>query len=78
MATDFAWLIEAPGQHYLAVRKLGGVHEFHWSQDHAKALRFRDQPQADEAMMAIRELNRDLFKFDGVLAPAKPVEHGWG
>lgn len=35
--TDFRWLIEAPGQRYLAARKLGN-HEFYWTQDHNKAI----------------------------------------
>lgn len=74
--TDFRWLIEAPGQRYLAARKLGN-HEFHWTQDHDKAIAFRDEAQADMTMMAIRDLAPALFDFERTLGNAKAVEHGW-
>lgn len=47
LMSDFRWLIEAPGQRYLAARKLGN-HEFHWTQDHDKAIAFRCEAQAVE------------------------------
>ena len=74
--TDFAWLIEAPGQRYLATRHLGRD-EFHWTQDAAKATRFCSEAQADGVMMAVRELASDLFAFAANLGDAKPTEHGW-
>jgi len=74
--TDFAWLIEAPGQRYLATRHLGRD-EFHWTQDAAKATRFCSEAQADGVMMAVRELAPDLFAFAANLGDAKPTEHGW-
>lgn len=75
--TEFAWLIEAPGQNYLAVRELARRKEFHWTHDHSKAIRFRTSEQADDTMMAIRGLNEELFAFAITLGEAKPVEHGW-
>lgn len=85
---DFRWLIEAPGQHYLASRKLG-CHEFYWTQDHNAALAFRSEEQADALMMAVRQMDREidqhrgspfaasLFGFEGSLGSAKAIEHGW-
>ena len=75
-ADQFAWLIEAPGQMYLSVRKLAG-HEFHWTKDHDKAIRFFSQEQADLVMMAVREERPDLFAFAQLLGEARPIEHGW-
>jgi hypothetical protein len=46
MMDDFRWLIEAPGQRDLGVRKLA-VHEFRLTQDHDNALYFKSQEQAD-------------------------------
>lgn len=76
-STDFAWLIEAPGQHYLAARKLGSSRNFYWTRDHANAIRFASAEQADLTMMAIRDLAPDLFGFAATLGDARPVEHGW-
>jgi hypothetical protein len=73
---DFRWLIEAPGQRYLAVRKLA-VHEFHWTQDHNKALYFKSQEQADLTMMALRDLMPSLFGFAVTLGDARAAEHAW-
>lgn len=73
---DFRWLIEAPGQRYLAPRHVGG-YDFHWTQDHNEALAFRDEGQADGTMMAIRQLAPALFDFERTLGNAKAVEHGW-
>lgn len=75
--TDFAWLIEAPGQNYLAARNIDHTPEFYWTKDHNKALRFYSQEQASAAMMAIRALDPKLFEFARTLGDAKPVEHGW-
>lgn len=72
----FAWLIEAPGQHYLAARAVAG-HKFYWTQDHDAALRFVSEGQADLAMMAIRELDPKLFGFAETLGEARPIEHSW-
>ncbi len=76
MADTFAWLIEAPGPHYLGCRKLG-KHEFYWTKAHDKALRFHSQEQADLVMMAVRESEPRLFDFAANLEDAKPVEHAW-
>jgi hypothetical protein len=45
--TDFAWLIEAPGPRYLAVRQISSNKpDFCWKSDPALALRFHSQLQA--------------------------------
>ena len=75
-ADEYAWLIEAPGQNYLAARKLAG-YEFHWTVDHNKALRFFSKEQADLVMMAVRQLAPSLFAFAVNLGDARPVEHAW-
>lgn len=76
LADDFRWLIEAPGQRYLAARKLGN-YEFHWTQDHDAAIAFRSEAQADMTMMAIRDLAPVLFDFERTIGNAKAIEHGW-
>ena len=74
--SQYGWLIEAPGQNYLAVRKLG-EHEFFWSKDHMQAIRFYSEQQADGVMMAVRSLAPAIFAFAVNLGDARPVEHGW-
>ena len=76
---DFRWLIETPGPRYLGVRKLnaGNIHDFIWTTDHNAALSFKTQEQADRTMMALRQMNRDLFAFAPTLGDAKAIEHGW-
>ena len=72
-----AWLIEAPGQRYLSVRKLSCRHDFIWTQDPNKALQFKSEEQADLMMTALRDMDRTLFGFDATLGPARAVEHSW-
>lgn len=75
---DFRWLIEAPGQNYLAVRKMQRApYTFHWTRDHDAALAFKSADQAESVMMAVRELCPELFGFARTLGEAHPVEHGW-
>ena len=74
---EFAWLIEAPGQRYLAVQCLRMSNSFEWSQDHNKAIRFYSKEQADATMMAVRQLAPDFFGFEKTIGDARPVEHGW-
>ena len=81
---DFRWLIEAPGQRYLAVQRLSMSNNFEWSLDHNAALAFRSEEQADALMMAVRQMDRQingfdkgLFGFEATLGNAAPVEHGW-
>jgi hypothetical protein len=87
--SDFRWLIEAPGQKYLAVQRLSQSDNFEWTPDHNKALAFRSQDQADALMMAVRQMERELytlrgstfnaslFGFEASLGNAKAVEHAW-
>lgn len=84
---DFRWLIEAPGQRYLAVQRLRMSDNFEWTSDADKALAFRSEEQADALMMAVRQISRDfgrpdtmfgaLFAFEATLGNATAVEHGW-
>jgi hypothetical protein len=75
--TAYGWLIEAPGQRYLATRKVTTSHEFVWSQDYLAAIRFHSEEQADSVMMAVRQLAPDLFGFERTIGNARPVEHAW-
>ena len=86
-AGNFRWLIEAPGQRYLAIQRLNMSDNFEWTSDHNKALAFRSKEQADALMMAVRQVSRDfgrpdtmfgaLFAFETTLGNATAVEHGW-
>ena len=75
--TDFRWLIEAPGQRYLAVQRLRMSDSFHWSSDHDQAICFKSEEQADATMMAIRGIAPHLFEFERTIGNAKAFEHGW-
>lgn len=75
--TEFGWLIEAPGQRYLAARKITTMRDFAWTTEHNLAIRFHSQEQADLTMGAIKQLAPALFAFEATLGNAKPVEHGW-
>lgn len=76
--TSFCWLIEAPGTRYLGARQCPiAYYEFHWTQDHNAALRFRTEQDADLTMMAIRQLAPKLFGFAETLGDARAIEHGW-
>lgn len=75
--TFFAWLIEAPGQRYLATREIGHNPHFYWTEVAGRATRFASSWQADGVMMSVRQLNPDLFAFAANLGEAKPVEHAW-
>lgn len=83
--SDFRWLIEAPGQRYLAVQRLTTSDNFEWTTDHNRALAFRSEEQADAVMMAVRQMDRQicgsdkhrLFGFEATLGNAWAREHGW-
>ena len=87
--SDFHWLIEAPGQKYLAVQRLSQSDNFGWTSDHNAALAFRSEDQADALMLVVRQLERELrslrgstfssslFGFEASLGNAKAVEHAW-
>ena len=74
---DIAWLIEAPGQHYLATRVVGKQSDFHWTRDACKAIRFCSKEQAEGVQYAVRKLDPGLFAFAEVLTDARAVEHGF-
>lgn len=71
----FGWLIEMQGPAYLAAKTCGG-HEFCWTADPLKGIRFCSYDQANMVMMAVRQLVPELFP-SCVTQPPKPVEHGW-
>jgi len=75
--TDYFWLIEAPGQRYLSAVKIGNAYAFKWTEDYLRALRFCNSEQADLTMMALRQLDPELFGFAKTLGDAKPTEHKW-
>jgi hypothetical protein len=76
--TDFAWLIEAPGARYLAVRQLSSNKpDFTWTMDANKALRFWSKEQADLTAGGVRALQPDLWGFALTLGEAWPREHGF-
>jgi len=75
--TDFRWLIEAPGQRYLAPRCISRSYDFYWTQDHNKALVFISEAQADMTMMSLRGLAPALFGFATTLGDARAIEHAW-
>lgn len=71
-----AWLIEAPGANYLAVRTLGRA-EFYWTTDPNKALRFFTKDDAHQTAMAVRRMEPELWAFALTLGEAWPREHKW-
>jgi len=75
-ATEFHWLIEMQGPAYLAVRHLGNMYEFHWTNDASTALKSPGKHQASLLMLAIRQLRPDLFPAC-LTSPIAPMEHGW-
>jgi hypothetical protein len=77
LATDFAWLGEAPGQRYLAARVIGYFPEFHWTLDPNKALRFYSEKQCADTMAVVRRLEPSLWDFARTLGEAWPRQHGW-
>jgi hypothetical protein len=74
--TDFAWLIETDGPHYLQVETIGHSSLFRWTRDADKALRFAREADAAAALDGLRVIEPDLFKFP-THQTIKPVEHGW-
>ena len=77
MTTQFCWMIEAPGPHYLRARVLSNCYDFCWTPNPHEGLRFYSKEQADVSMMAIRGLAPALFAFALTLGDARPVEHGF-
>lgn len=88
---DFRWLIEIPGQRYLAVQRLTHSNNFEWTTDHNREIAFRSEEQADAMMMALRQMDRELdslqnhgklswgklFAFEPTMGNAKAIEHAW-
>lgn len=76
MKTEFAWLIETDGPHYIGVSNLGGTYRFEWTRDANKAVRFARKADADLTADALREGQPKLFDFPTHQA-WRLVEHGW-
>lgn len=75
--TEFTWLVEAPGPHYLATRVIGKQSEFMWTADANRALRFYTLEQTESVIWALYKLQPDLFSFAKTLRDAKAVQHGF-
>lgn len=63
---------------------IGGHYSFRWTTDHNEAVAFHSRKQADDTMMAIRDMDRalngfdkGLFAFEVNLGNAAATEHGW-
>lgn len=76
MKTEFAWLIETDGPHYIHVSKIAGMYRYEWTRDASKALRFARKVDAEDARDGLREMYEELFKFP-THQSATAVEHGW-
>lgn len=74
--TQFAWLIETDGPHYIYNDTLGGGARFGWTRDASKAIRFARKVDAENAMYVLTETLPKLFDFPTHQA-AVAVEHGW-
>ena len=74
---NFVWLIEAPGQYYLATRRIAHSSEFVWLKDPHRAVRFMTREQADEVHYALKDLHPELFAYARVLGDARSTEHGF-
>jgi hypothetical protein len=75
---EFCWLIEAPGPRYLTAYEWQHDRRFEWTPSPHLAIRFHSKEQADNTMMAVRQLVPDLFAFAACLGiDAKPIEHGF-
>lgn len=75
--TEYTWLIEAPGPHYLSTHVLGRQSEFTWVKDANAALRFYTVQQSDGVLYALRKLQPELFAFARNLGDPRSVQHGF-
>jgi len=69
------YLIEAPGPHYLGVKSVNNVTEFHWTPSAEYAIAFVREKQARLVLAALRLLCPRLFEFAVVLREPKVVSH---
>ena len=74
--TEFAWLIETDGPHYIYADRLGGDALVRWTRDASKAIRFAREKDADDMLDGLRRIEPKLFEFP-TLQQVKAVEHGW-
>lgn len=70
----YGWYIEAPGPHWLGVRKLG-VDEFFWAKNQDAAIAFLTKEAADGVMMAVKRMAPELFAFAVPLGDAVIVDY---
>jgi hypothetical protein len=76
MKSEFAWLIETDGPHYIYLDRVGQADLIRWTRDANKAIRFARRIDADAMIDGLRRIEPDLFKFP-THQTAKAVEHGW-
>lgn len=74
MKTEYYWLIEAPGPHYLEVTKDG---YFGWTLNPYKALRLTSAAQTNALLAGLMKAQPDTFVFARNLVDPKAVEHGF-
>lgn len=74
-ADNSAWLIEFGQQMYMRAGN-GKRPLFCWTFNVNEALRFRDKKEADQVLLAVRDLVPDLFP-SSIPLPARPTEHIW-
>lgn len=74
--TEYAWLIETDGPHYLFLDTIGKSDLFRWTRDAHRALRFARKQDAEAAYAGLRRIEPSLFQFP-TLQQVNAVEHGW-
>ena len=74
--TEYAWLIETAGPHYIYLDTVGHLNLMRWTSDANKAIRFARKIDAENVIIGLCRIEPSMFKFPTyqmVLA----VEHGW-
>lgn len=76
MKTEYAWLIETDGPHYIYLDRIGHGDLVRWTRDASKAIRFAREIDAKAILDGLRKIEPALFQFP-TLQGIKAVEHGW-
>lgn len=74
--TDFAWLIETDGPHYIYLDRVGQADLIRWTRDAGKAIRFARKVDAEAMLDGLRRIEPSLFEFP-TLQHVRAIEHGW-
>jgi hypothetical protein len=72
-----AWLIEAPGPRYLAMKQRDGEAVFEWTPNFERSLVFSSGAHASDMISALRQMSPQLFGFERTLGSARAVENTW-